>query len=166
MSPFLFFRHFVIFLLCLHCVTFYTAGDRKQEADIQHTVYWFEERGNKITLRDWCLCLYMTFTALHFISHSASLSPFCLLLSLPSIIPCRSERERRGGRKKKSHCAYKRGVLGQAANAGKDVSRWLWKGNRAEVSVWNPGDTFASTLHNCSLSLSSNARRILQFQPF
>lgn len=136
---------------------------QKTEADIQHTVYWFEERGNKITLWDWCLCLYMTFTAPHFISHSASLSPFCLLLPLVSIILCRSERERRG-EEKKSRSAYKRGVLGQAANAGKDVSRWLWKGNGAEVSMWNPGGTFASMLHNCSLSLSGNARRILQFQ--
>lgn len=111
------------------------------------TVYWFEERGMKITLWDWCLCLYMTFTALHFISHSASSSPF------PSPFPSSEHHSAllRGrwwwcwwwcwwGGRGESRRAYKRGVLGQAGNAGKDVSRWLWKrGNGAEAGEWNPG---------------------------
>lgn len=128
----------MIFLLCLHCVTFYTAGDRKQEADIQHTVYWFEERGNKITLRDWCLCLYMTFTALHFISHSASLSPFCLLLSLPSIIPCRSERERRGGRKKKISLRLQTRCPGTGSQRGEGCFTVTLKGKQSRSECVKP----------------------------
>lgn len=72
----------------------------------------------------------MTFTALHFISHSASSSPSRLLFRLPSIIPRRSEGGGGvggvggGGGRGESRSAYKQGVLGQAANAGgKDVSR-------------------------------------------
>lgn len=101
----------VLFFFSSFCCDFFSSSPlcdilysrwQKTEADIQHTVYWFEERGNEITLWDWCLCLYMTFTAPHFISHSASLSPFCLLLPLPSIIPCRSEREKGAGERKKN----------------------------------------------------------------
>ena len=65
------------------------------------------KRGMKITLWDWCLCLYMTFTALHFY---LALCSFVFILSplrLPNIILCHSQRE-------KSHSAYKQGVLGQA----------------------------------------------------
>lgn len=118
----------------------------------------------KITLWDWRLCLYMTFTALLFIS--ASWSQSRLLSRLPSIIPRRSESGGGGG-----------GGGGSGRGGGNllaltnEVS-WdrqpMWArmfhgdsekgGKGAEARVWSPGGTFM--LHNCSLPLGCNARRI------
>lgn len=72
---------------------------QKIEAVIEHTVYSFLEiegrEGVKKskTMWEWCLCLYMTFTSLHLISHSVSVSSFASRLRLPDIILCQSQRE-------------------------------------------------------------------------
>lgn len=123
----------------------------------------------KITRWDWCLCLYMTFTALHFISHSAPLSPFCLLFHLPSIIPCRSEWGREGDRerggekrgkrereKKKSHSAcLQTRCPGTGSQRGEGCFTVTLKGKRSRSKRVKPWWHFASTLHNRSLPSSA-----------
>lgn len=107
-SPFSFkLSHFVvIFPLHLHRVNLCTPCDRKKKRTY-NILFTLLKRGMKVTLWDWCLCLYMTFTALHFYLALGSFVFILSLLRLPNIILCHSQRE-------KSHSAYKQGVLGQA----------------------------------------------------
>lgn len=87
-------------------------------------------RGMKITLWDWCLCLYMTFTALHFYLAPCSLVSALSHLRLPETSRCVT----RGG-EDLVPALTKQGVLGQAATAGNDASQRLWKGKQGTFQL-------------------------------
>lgn len=135
-----------------------------ENRSVHTTAYWFEERGDENnTVR-------LASVSVHDIYSSAFYLALCFFVSIPSSFPSSEHHsaslwERRwwwwrqwvGGR---NLIAFTNEVswdrqptLGRMFHGDSEKG-----GKRAEAIVWNPGGTFM--LHNCSLPLGCNARRI------